>query len=307
MVRIEQGVPAGLSGEGRRWLDGQARRLAALRAALPAGLSLDLTPESLVLLEPLVVRKLGGGREREFRDGVIGYAGEVLLRVGGGWWGYDMRPVVEFDPALRLDPVAPGDLVELAVRRRDGAVFEETISEIAAVVERLRAFNRGWEPTRLATPADEIGAADAAGDLAEDIADDLAWWLRRQEVAFQEWVAGLGGGARVWDRSPRSVETLERILLGQLPAGSVRAADDGNPVVQAAAWYVGEAMIRNGGGRWAFTPGVPRADDLVTGRPYVAPAAAGKSVAVPGVIVANLLIRQEAGYLVARFRRYLDQ
>ncbi|MET7401767.1 hypothetical protein ABZS66_50630 [Dactylosporangium sp. NPDC005572] len=303
MVRIEQGVPAGLSGEGRRWLDGQARRLAALRAALPAGFSLDLTPESLVLLEPLVVRKLGGGREREFRDGVTGYAGEVLLRVGGGWWGYDMRPVVEFDPALRLEPVAPGDLVELAVRRRDGAVFEETIGEVAALVERLRAFNRGWEPTRLATPADETGAED----VAEDIDDDLAWWLRRQEVAFQEWVAGLGGGARVWDCSPRSVETLERVLLGLLPAGSVRGADDGNPVVQAAAWYVGEAMIRNAGGRWAMTPGVPREDDLITGRPYVAPAKAGRSVAVPGVIVANLVIRQEPGYLVSRFRRYLDQ
>ncbi|GGM37825.1 hypothetical protein ACFFX1_15970 [Dactylosporangium sucinum] len=303
MVRIERGVPAELSGEGRRWLDGQARRLAAFRAALPAGLGLDLTPASLVLLEPLVVRRLGGGREREFREGVIGYAGEVLLRVGGGRWGYDMRPVVEFDPALRLEPVAPGDLVELAVRRQDGAVFEETLGEIAGVVERLRAFNRGWEPTRLATPADDSGADDAP----QNADDDLVWWLRRQEVAFQEWVAGLGGGARTWDCSPRSVETLERVLLGLLPVGSVRTADDGNPVVQAAAWYLGEAMIRGAGGRWAFTPGVPRDDDLLTGRPYIAPAAAGRRAAVPGIIVANLVMRQEAGYLVARFRQYLEQ
>jgi hypothetical protein len=256
-----------------RWLDGLDRALDNLRYGfLPRDFPFDYSAASLDLLEPLIAAGRppdGDVVADDFMRGALSYVGESLMRVGGGVWRWSDGPVVSFDPELGFPdlPLAESDS------------FSRTHAELAAAV----AARPGWEPTKLWTLADPIGDPPVSAQLES--------WLWRQEAAFARWPGG------PWDFSPRSVEALEKALLSTVPEGEGTDPDAGHPAVEAAAWYFGESLIRNGGGRWVFTPGEPTAYDLTAGRPVVYPSDPDRSLVVPTFLVAAVLQQRAAGQL----------
>jgi hypothetical protein len=177
-------------------------------------------------------------------------------------------------------------------------VFAEVHGELRTAVERRQAQEPGWEPTKLATQADPSGDPPPS--------EQLETWLRRQEAAFARWAAEHPEG-EPWDFSPRSIEALEGVLLSTMAAGEVAGPDAGHPVIETAAWYFGEALIRNRDGRWTLTPGEPGTDSLTRGRPVVRPPDPDRSPVVPTVAVASLVERGAAGYLILRLARYVGR
>lgn len=266
-----------------RWLDDMDLVLENLRfGLLPRDFPFDYSAASLDLLEPLIAARWppdGDLVEDDFLRGALCYVGESLMRVAGGGWRWSYGPVVSFDPALGL-PDLP---------LTGSASFSRVHAELVAGV----TARPGWEPTKLWTPADPSGDPPASPQLES--------WLQRQEAAFASWTGG------PWDFSPRSIEALEQVLLSTVPAGEGTDPDAGHPAVDAAAWYFGETLIRNGGGRWTFTPGDPSAFDLTTGRPVVQPSDPDRSLVVPTVSVATVLQQRAAGQLSWWLERYLGR
>jgi len=282
-----------------RWLDDMDLLLENLRfGLLPRDFPFDFSPASLTRLEPLLVDRWppddpGDLVQDDFLRGALTYLGESLMRVAGGRWRWSGGPVVSFDPVLGLDDQPLADLVGRAVDRTDDGVFAEVHRELTAAV----AARPGWEPTKLVTPADPSGDPPPSAQLET--------WLRRQEAAFTRWAAEHPEG-EPWDFSPRSIDALERVLLSTVPAGEVTDPDAGHPVVDAAAWYFGETVIRNCEGRWTLTPGEPGAESLTRGRPVVRLPEPDRRLVAPTVTVATLVQLGAAGYLVRRLARYVD-
>jgi hypothetical protein len=287
-----------------RWLDDMDLLLENLRfGLLPRDFPFDFSPASLTRLEPLLVAQWPPDGPRDlvqddFLRGALTYLGESLLRVAGGRWRWSGGPVVSFDPALGLGDLPLTDLAARAADRDDDDVFAEAHGELTTAVEARRAQDPGWEPTKLFTPADPSGDPPPSAQLDT--------WLRRQKAAFTRWAKEHPEG-EPWDFSPRSIEALERVLLSTVALGEVADPDAGHPVVEAAAWYFGEALIRNRDGRWTLTPGEPGMDSLTRGRPVVRPDEPDRSLVVPTVTVTSLLEHAAAGHLVWWLERYVGR
>jgi hypothetical protein len=281
-----------------RWLDEMDLVLENLRfGLLPRDFSFDFSRASLIRLEPLLVERWppddpGDLVGDDFLRGALTYVGESLMRVAGGRWHWSGGPVVSFDPALGLADLPLVDLAGRAADRRDDGVLAGAHGQLAAAV----AAHPGGEPVKLATPANPSGDPPPSGQLET--------WLRRQEAAFTRWAAEHPEG-EPWDFSPPSIAALERVLLSTVPAGEVTDPDAGHPVVDAAAWYFGETVVRTCAGRWTLTPGEPGADNLTRGRPVVRLPEPNLRLAVPTVTVATLLQTSTAGLLVRQLGQFI--
>jgi hypothetical protein len=129
-----------------RWRSGLDPLPARLRrSGPPAEFPLDFSPESLARLEPLLLERLPA--DPDLAGSAAAYAGEALLRVGGGDWGWADGPVVRFDDALDLAPVAPLELLDLVVRARTGDVLVHAHAAVLEAVGRQRMEDPGWEPS----------------------------------------------------------------------------------------------------------------------------------------------------------------
>src|SRR5687767_12766104 len=116
------------------WREEMQPRLVAL------GIPLDFSQASLGRLQEMV------GEAPHLALAAAGYLGEALMRVGGGHWEFsdDDGPVVHFDPALELPPLAVLNLVAEPVKAHD---------EITRVVADFLARNSEWSPKKEHTPA----------------------------------------------------------------------------------------------------------------------------------------------------------
>lgn len=198
------------------WREEMQPRLVAL------GVPLDFTPDTLARLEGMVA-----GQPR-LALAVAGYLGEALMRVGGGHWEVtDAGPVVHFDPALELPPLAVLDLVTRSVA---------THAEITRTVADFKARNPEWSPTKEHTPA-----VDWIDDSDHPQHPWLVSWLADRAAAFPQWTVEHPGP---WDFSPESLDALEKLVqtLGL----------ESEEFVEGAVWYLGEVAVRHRGARWKY-------------------------------------------------------
>jgi hypothetical protein len=117
------------------WVAGVDARIEELRSGAPGADRLDLSPESLPVLEELVLADGGTGT----KPGAVAYLGEVARRAAGGDWVLLPGPADRSNPFVgrpfveRLD--ADGDrrtmvvdtLVDLLVARREAGVFTRVL------------------------------------------------------------------------------------------------------------------------------------------------------------------------------------
>jgi hypothetical protein len=281
------------------WLELMDPRLNNLEMFhLPRDFPFDFCAHSLTLLEELAVQRLDGvsvlDPVKTFLDDVVGYVGEALLRVAGGRWTWRDGPVVQFDPALDLPQLSPLSLLTAAVHTRQGNVFAQAYEAATDAVNRRQAEDPQWEPTKVLTPGvDRIPIPES---------DFLHDWHRKQETAF----AGFTVAHRVhgaWDFSPDSVDALEAVLLEKVP-GPEPATDEQRALVEVAAWYLGETMIRNSAGTWHHVRGAPDPTNPYVGRPFVESAATD---AVPILAVQSFLQRRTPGRLRERITHYISE
>jgi hypothetical protein len=150
-------TPALLPGKDRRmeldeWLAGVHPRLGGLERVL----DIDFSRRSLVDLE-----RIAG--ENDDNDAFAAYLGETLLRVGGGrWTDVEGAFAVTADPALRLAPAVPAELID------EPGLPTGTYDEWAAAAAAHRASDPGWAPAMEPTPGfgPQQVAESAVGHLA---------------------------------------------------------------------------------------------------------------------------------------------
>ncbi|HEX6684791.1 MAG TPA: hypothetical protein VF062_18445 [Candidatus Limnocylindrales bacterium] len=248
------------------WTETMQPRLARLNAFEVPGLPLDYSPESLGLLEAEVLNRdpLGRGLDG-LAEAVVGYVGEALMRVAGGRWGWDETsgtPFVDFDPQLGLPPIAPHDLIVEAGKRRSGTEFVSARESLQRAVEKRRAADASWSPTKQPTPGLDDPPVLATSTF-------LRQWLAEREKAFPQWVADYAPGTSGWDFSAASLDLLEAVVLAKLQACEDMDRPENADFVQGAIWYLGETFRHEGGAEWTHVQGEPSPTDFYTGRPYV--------------------------------------
>jgi hypothetical protein len=279
------------------WLDGLDDVLTNLRYhLLPRDFPFDFSVASLTLLEPLLVDEWPPDESTDvvrddFLRAALTYVGESYMRVAGGRWRWSGGPIVAFDPVLGLSDLVLAELVVRAAGRADDRTFAEVHAELTAAV----AARPGWEPAKLFTLADPAGEPPPSSQLGP--------WLQRQEAAFRHWDPD--GGP--WDFSPESIERLERALLSTVPAEDGADPDAGHPVLTAAAWYLGEVVVRAFHGRWTLYEGEPQPGDLTQGRPVVRLPGPDQRLLVPTITVATLVHRRATGFLMRRLAMLVDR
>ncbi|MGA8114842.1 MAG: hypothetical protein WCA46_14345 [Actinocatenispora sp.] len=218
---------------------------------------LDYTVESLRAVEREVVERFGAVGETpvlpdwSFVEGVATYLGETLMRLAGGAWAWaaegasehpaDGRPVVGADPALKLDPVAPIQLVMAAAEIGDGERFTAVYREWERAVARMVRARPDWEPVKERTMADP----------PPQDSDRLGAWLTQREVAFPAWAATYGADV-TWDFSPNSLPGLEEVLRRVAPSEEALHDPAHREFRDGASWYLGEVMRRGMGGHWMY-------------------------------------------------------
>jgi hypothetical protein len=224
---------------------------------LPADFPFDFSAASLTALDRLIAER---GDDGSFERGARAYAGETLMRIGGGRWvSTEGHPLaIRFDealdlPGLPLEPLPPAGLASVAER-------------VATAVARRRADDPGWEPAKQATPG-----VDRA---PEPPVAELTHWLAGRRAAFATWSATR---TETWDFSEESLDALERIARagGAIPP-------------ELAEWYLGETLIRVGTGSWYFRPVTPGRRNALDGHRFVRPAPPGDGVIVPALEIADL-------------------
>ncbi|RZU54008.1 hypothetical protein EV385_5945 [Krasilnikovia cinnamomea] len=232
----------------QQWREAIQPQLARLEAfEVPLGFPLDYSEDSLARLEQLL-------RDRRpsasLVESATAYAGEALLRVGGGRWAWaDGQPVVQPDEALGLPAVAPGDLVS---RADDLAA---TWAALAAAVRARQAAHPGWSPVKEPTP-------DMIEDRRPVVLPWLGDWLAEREKSFPAWAADTGVDAAAWDFTPASVDVLETVVRHRLPTGQAFTDPRLHDFVQGAVWYFGEVARRNKqSAGWQYNRSEPGATD----------------------------------------------
>ena len=253
------------------WLDRIDAVLARLQDVhLPADFPFDYSRASLDWLESLLLERFQPGAPVA-GDGLIestmAYLGESLLGVAGGVWavgrhpahpGHDV-PLVCPDQALGLPAVSPLHVIIEAVRCRDGQAFVSAHAGLERAVAGHRAEHPGWAPTRPSTFAVDLGGRTESLEY-------LRHWLAERERSWPRWSRDLPGGH--WDFSPGSLDALQALVAGQVPAGTDLATLEHQPLVDGAVWYLGEVVRRATGARWEYHHG-DQALDQRCGRPLL--------------------------------------
>ena len=238
------------------WLDDLQVLVGRLEQdGLPDGFPFDYSPESLSALERFV---LDEGADPWFRRAATGYAGEILMDVCGGRWDVDPdsgEPVVRPDPALALEPLHVGVLIDVALAEQSGEVFAREREALADAVAALRRTDPEYRPVKERSPLDPIGPQP------ED--PWLTRWLDDRQSAFPAWAAETGapGGSGAWDFGPGSLDLLDRVLRARYPTEAAFDADPDAPFRAGAVWYLGEVVRRHRDSvwlYWAVEPGAPR-------------------------------------------------
>jgi hypothetical protein len=195
-----------------------------------------------------------------------GYVVEILMRTGGGSWGWDVRsdrPLAVFDDALGLPAVSPLGLIGEVADRGSGDVLVDALDAVNAAVAERRRRHPGWSPVKVPTPAlDEDSLPPDRGTLAS--------WRREREAKFPAWVAEYAvGDPLYWDFSVDSLQRLESLVHTRLSA----EADFGKPenvgFVDGASWYLGEVIVRRTPAEWVYIEGERNEDNEWVGRPFV--------------------------------------
>ncbi|MFG2845595.1 hypothetical protein ACGF12_20805 [Kitasatospora sp. NPDC048296] len=94
----------------------------------------------------------------------------------------------------------------------------------------------------------------------------LAGWLAAQRQGFPAWAERGGGG---WDFTPATFDRLEAFIRSRFDSWDEVRAARGTPLLEVAAWYLGETLIRRCGVMWRCTPVLPEPNRLVGGHPLV--------------------------------------
>lgn len=253
------------------WREEMQPRIVAL------GIPLDFTPASLSRLEAMVAES------PHLALAAAGYLGEALMRVGGGHWEMtDAGPVVHFDPALELPPLAVLDLVTQAVDAHDG---------ITRTVADFKVRNPEWSPKKEHTPA-----VDWIDDSDHPQHPWLMSWLAARAEAFPQWTVDHPGP---WDFSPESLDALEKLVQ------SIGLSSE--EFVEGAVWYLGEVACRHRGARWKYHVdelGYAVTGDAYANRPYVSQSHPDGHAAVPIATLKTAIRLGEPGILRDRFGRF---
>lgn len=253
------------------WREEMQPRLVAL------GIPLDFATDSLARLETMVAE------QPHLALAAAGYLGEALMRVAGGHWEMtDAGPVVHFDPALELPPLAVLDLVARSVEAHD---------EITRTVAAFRDRNPEWSPVKEHTPA-----IDWIDDSHHPRHPWLVAWLADRAEAFPQWTVDHPGP---WDFTPESLDALEKLVQSH--------GLSSDEFVEGAVWYLGEVACRHRGARWKY-----HVDELgyaVTGnayanRPYVDQNHPDGHAEVPIAMLKTAVRLGEPGVLRERFARF---
>ncbi|MCX4550869.1 hypothetical protein [Streptomyces sp. NBC_01500] len=79
----------------------------------------------------------------------------------------------------------------------------------------------------------------------------LNGWLAEQRSAFPAWREQAPGA---WDFTPASVDRLEELVRGAFSSYEEADAASDGPLLQVAAWYLGEVQVRGHGAEWRCAP-----------------------------------------------------
>ncbi|WNI29662.1 hypothetical protein [Streptomyces sp. ITFR-6] len=252
-----------------RWLDDMqvlAGRLEQVHLA--DGFPFDYSPASLAPLEEAL---LAEGPDADFRRAAIPYLGEILMDVCGGRWdvdpeagGEDGEPFVRPDPALGLEPLFIGTLIDLALAEESGEALTREYEELAEAVSAWRLTAPGRRPEKERSPLDPIGPQPVDAWLLHWLTarrDDHPAWVRRLSEAASP--AAAEAAAAEWDFSQAGLDALERQVRARYrtPAELDAGSEADGPFLPGAVWYLGEVIRRHHDStwvHWAMEPDAPR-------------------------------------------------
>jgi hypothetical protein len=295
------------------WLEGMSPRLGRLENfELPEDFSLDYSPESLSRLEALILdrfpdsKRLTADSAEAFVEAAAAYVGEVLLRAGGGSWGWDAAaveglsydlPCVRPDAELGLGSVSPLGLIVRAVNLRTFREFVDVHASVEQAVGLRKAKDPSWVPTKELTP----GVDERLGPVPQPAA--LASWLTEREKRFPRWIAEHADPDTSWDFTEASVDALEDLTRRKLQSPEDAEADLHHEFMEGAAWYLGEVMCRLKGGQWRYNHGEPDPHNPWLGRPYIKQMIADGYGIVP-ILLIKYLHRMDPGALREQLWRF---
>ncbi|UUU22255.1 hypothetical protein [Streptomyces sp. DSM 40750] len=81
----------------------------------------------------------------------------------------------------------------------------------------------------------------------------LLTWLEARQERFGTWVRDVGG-PEVWDGSAESLEALEQLVRRHYDDQYHVLGARMDPLLQGAAWYLGEVLRREKGWVWKYQP-----------------------------------------------------
>jgi hypothetical protein len=222
-------------------------------------LTLDLTPESLAVVDTYVTNLRGALQKAAAADPVraeaefdrncqwiSGYAGEVIRgQTGGAWIDGPRMPLLTLgEPQVEVLPVVANLLA--TGRARIGATEVGNLGESceAAIQLQLAWLTRVIVGTH--------GSLDALKQEMSSAPDLSAWLVAQCQFAVQ--TASLKWGEAL-DFSAGSLAGIERILgalhdIGRQTPGSGPTPEQIDAMCKVWGVYVGEALRRHHGGQW---------------------------------------------------------
>lgn len=266
-----------------QWLDDASDDLLFLEVYEEDGFELDYSGESLARVGEIVADRAGG--DGYLARGAAGYVGETLLRLAGGHWGWtDGKPTIHADTALGLPPLSPVELVARTVVKWDRDLFSRTYATWEQAVARHRAVYPTWTPTKQHTPGFDPTPPSSAD------AENLRAWQAYREQAFPAWVQEHSADGP-WDFTADSLDRLEALVIRRIPTPDALDDPGTKDFVDAAAWYLGEVLLRaRGSGGWMFRSQDPAGPpDMFAGRPFLDSGTSRTSSTIPEIAITNLV------------------
>jgi hypothetical protein len=248
----------------------------------PDDLDLPYTREGLERFEAWLLEQwptqdsFVSGNDADFVECASAYIGEVYLRAYGGGWYIDPNPNSMFygPPAVCLDtedrtPIQPYYSMTSLLKRRTGRELVKVYDAQGRRIEARRATEPpGWRPLR--EPIPDVTTPDDVG--APPTAERLEW-----ELGIPDRLAALNKrvgpeAAAQLDLSPESFDVLAPLVVADFAteADLDTAAADQDPRFAEHLTYIGETMLRAGGGHWVVWPAsAVSADNVLGGQPHV--------------------------------------
>ena len=274
------------------WRETMQPRLMRLQAfEMPPGFELDYSPSSLDALEAQLLAR----SSESFVDAAVGYLGEALLTTAGGGWDFSDRPVLRFDAALQLEPIAPLSIIRMA----SGHTFVDIQGRLREAVARRQASLPGWQPSKEPTPGLDPVPVDS---------DFLDAWLAKRAADFPRWVAEHAPATGGWDFPPSSLDVLESLVRRRLASVTDLDRPENQDFVEGAGWYLGEVLRREGHAEWMYHEGVPEpgnADTMFLGHPYVTQNIHNGQFVIP-YLTFQRVIQSAPGFLRQRLGWFQD-